>query len=240
MRSPTRTSASTRTAPVRHLYGCFAQRDGCPVHRQIFATSSVGADPHRADRLRVLVVFGAHAAVRPSSDRGSAPSTSPSSHHIDGAPADLGDSVQGKVIALWIMGFGGMVPFGIVEAGHGSSITPMILICSVVSLTTPGGPTSSRAARPAFSPSNPPPPDRHPTHRCELRMSARPIGRARLRSSLAQVGGVSRAAATRSRPAERLALTRTTSPSPRPRSCKRRTAASTSATASSPSTWYQG
>jgi MFS family permease len=49
----------------------------------------------------------------------------------------LDDSVRGKVMALWIMGFGGMVPFGGIVGGlviEQFGITPMILICSVVSL----------------------------------------------------------------------------------------------------------
>ena len=49
----------------------------------------------------------------------------------------LDDSVRGKVMALWIMGFGGMVPFGGIVFFLGLEqfgITPMILICSVVSL----------------------------------------------------------------------------------------------------------
>ena len=49
----------------------------------------------------------------------------------------LDDSVRGKVMALWIMGFGGMVPFGGIVGGvviEQFGITPMIAICSVVSL----------------------------------------------------------------------------------------------------------
>ncbi len=49
----------------------------------------------------------------------------------------LDDSVRGKVMALWIMGFGGMVPFGGIVGGkviEQWGITPMIAICSVVSL----------------------------------------------------------------------------------------------------------
>jgi MFS family permease len=49
----------------------------------------------------------------------------------------LDDSVRGKVMALWIMGFGGMVPFGGIVGGiviQHVGITPMIVICSVVSV----------------------------------------------------------------------------------------------------------
>ena len=49
----------------------------------------------------------------------------------------LDDSVRGKVMALWIMGFGGMVPFGGIVGGliiQQYGITPMIVISSVVSL----------------------------------------------------------------------------------------------------------
>lgn len=49
----------------------------------------------------------------------------------------LDDSVRGKVMALWIMGFGGMVPFGGIVGGiviEQFGITPMIAICSLVSL----------------------------------------------------------------------------------------------------------
>jgi predicted MFS family arabinose efflux permease len=49
----------------------------------------------------------------------------------------LDNSVRGKVMALWIMGFGGMVPFGGIVGGiviQRVGITPMIVICSVVSV----------------------------------------------------------------------------------------------------------
>ncbi|MCU1370595.1 MAG: arabinose efflux permease family protein [Ilumatobacteraceae bacterium] len=49
----------------------------------------------------------------------------------------LDDSVRGKVMALWIMGFGGMVPFGGIVGGimiEQFGITPMIVVCSIVSL----------------------------------------------------------------------------------------------------------
>jgi MFS family permease len=49
----------------------------------------------------------------------------------------LDNSVRGKVMALWIMGFGGMVPFGGIVGGiviQHVGITPMIVICSVVSV----------------------------------------------------------------------------------------------------------
>ena len=49
----------------------------------------------------------------------------------------LDDAVRGKVMALWIMGFGGMVPFGGIVGGkviEQFGITPMIAICSVVSV----------------------------------------------------------------------------------------------------------
>lgn len=50
---------------------------------------------------------------------------------------DLDDSVRGKVMALWIMGFGGTVPFGGLAGGwiaERTSITTMVLIGAVVAV----------------------------------------------------------------------------------------------------------
>ena len=50
---------------------------------------------------------------------------------------DLDDRVRGKVLALWIMGFGGVVPFGGLAGGwlaDQTSITTMMLIGAAVAL----------------------------------------------------------------------------------------------------------
>jgi MFS family permease len=50
---------------------------------------------------------------------------------------ELDDSVRGKVMALWIMGFGGTVPFGGLAGGwvaEQAGITPMILTSTVMAL----------------------------------------------------------------------------------------------------------
>jgi len=51
--------------------------------------------------------------------------------------ADLHDSVRGKVTALWIMGFGGVVPFGGIVGGmiiDRFGVTPMILVSTATAL----------------------------------------------------------------------------------------------------------
>jgi len=48
---------------------------------------------------------------------------------------DLDDGVRGKVLALWIMGFGGTVPFGGLLGGwfaERTSITAMVLVGAAV------------------------------------------------------------------------------------------------------------
>lgn len=50
---------------------------------------------------------------------------------------DLDDGVRGKVLALWIMGFGGVVPFGGLAGGwlaEQTSVTTMMLVGSAVAL----------------------------------------------------------------------------------------------------------
>src|SRR5690606_38996412 len=50
---------------------------------------------------------------------------------------DLDDSVRGKVMALWIMGFGGTVPFGGLAGGaliEVAGIVPMVLVGAVVAV----------------------------------------------------------------------------------------------------------
>jgi predicted MFS family arabinose efflux permease len=50
---------------------------------------------------------------------------------------EIDDAVRGKVMALWIMGFGGTVPFGGLAGGwviEQFGITPMIGIGAVISL----------------------------------------------------------------------------------------------------------
>ena len=50
---------------------------------------------------------------------------------------DLDDSVRGKVMALWIMGFGGTVPFGGLAGGaliEVAGIVPMVLVGAAVAL----------------------------------------------------------------------------------------------------------
>jgi predicted MFS family arabinose efflux permease len=50
---------------------------------------------------------------------------------------DLDDSVRGKVMALWIMGFGGTVPFGGLAGGwlaEQTSITVMVLVGAAIAV----------------------------------------------------------------------------------------------------------
>ncbi len=65
---------------------------------------------------------------------------------------DLEDAVRGKVMALWIMGFGGTVPFGGLLGGwfiERTSITAMVAVGAVVAL----GLAATMDYRPATSPS---------------------------------------------------------------------------------------
>ena len=51
--------------------------------------------------------------------------------------ADLDESVRGRVMALWIMGFGGTVPIGLLVGGviaDRTSVTVVLLIGAVVAV----------------------------------------------------------------------------------------------------------